>query len=346
MAFPPIFIDPIDQYGVIADVKRYWPIATTTGMSLVTGRTGGQGIRFTTTTGILTAPLNGDLATVIGLLSFKTAVTPGAAMGFFEWIDGTTVQCGLGLNTSRQLFFYRNTTATVLGTGASVLATGQWYTLEIKVTISDASGVAKLVIDGASASPELNLTSQDTKQTANAFANVFRIKPSASTPDFTIDDVAVWDTTGSAPWNDMLTNSLNLGMVMDLKLPVDDGDLSELTPDSGTDHFARVNEVYDADTSYLSGTGRELFTVSPYIGSVPAYFLGAAGFIGHRKTETSHRRFRPIVKSAGVVYNATARYSSTDYLWWWDGWAQDPNGPADWTANRIDAAQFGAESEL
>lgn len=112
----------------------------------------------------------------------------------FEFVDSSSVQCGLGIDPGARLFAYRSTVGTKLGTATGIfLMPSIKYFIEIAVTISDTSGVFTLYVNGASV---LSLTSQDTKATANAFLDGIQFCAETAGPsmyfgDFYADDAAV-----------------------------------------------------------------------------------------------------------------------------------------------------------
>src|SRR5262245_56180486 len=84
------------------------------------------------------------------------------------------------------------------------LPQGQWFYMEMKVTIHDTAGAVVVRIDGQTV---LNLTNQDTRNGGTGFCNSIQFicgNVGSAYMSYNLDDFYICDTAGSAPFNDFL----------------------------------------------------------------------------------------------------------------------------------------------
>lgn len=219
-----LFYDSFDHY-VSADITKKWTASgVANGFSIGINATGGrrssQSFRITCgggnqsyAEGWLTKTLAPADATCIAGCSLALSENQAIAGGFQVMTvrDGATVQVTLRMNRDRTLTALRGTsTGTVLGTSSRPLPYLVSF-IEWKVVIHASAGSVEVRVNGSS-TPILNLTGQNTRNTANTQWTVFSIGQldfvggNWDNRAFTIDwdDVYVCDGSGSAPWNTFL----------------------------------------------------------------------------------------------------------------------------------------------
>lgn len=258
-----VFTDSFDHYAT-ADILKKWTSITagpgsTNTISAGNGARGSSCFRMNTTN--QTDNLNLTLdpapsgATFICGLRFKIST--------LELDGGTTesssdVVCACRLGGTSHVWFrlladgtvaaYRSTT--LLGTSTFALASGTYYFLEFKVTISNTVGVVQFRRDGV-LDATLNLTNQDTNNGAGTDTwNGLTLGPinvAGVTTNTDWDDLYLLDGSGSYN-NDFLSD-----VRVDTIVPTAEGTTINGTPSTGTDNSALVDDATaNGDTDYVT----------------------------------------------------------------------------------------------
>lgn len=127
--------------------------------------------------------------------------------------------------------------------------------------------------------------------------------------------------------------------------PTGDGDTLDWTPNSGTDHYSRVNESpSDGDTSYVSsGTvGHTDLYSGIALPATTGPIVGVQLTSQARKDATGTRSLRHVMKSDGVVGGfPNARALGASYQGFQDSAEAAPATGTPWTRASLNAAQFG-----
>lgn len=249
--------------------------------------------------------------------------------------DAGTAQCDLRMNSSGALFFTRS--GTTLGSPAStVLVANTWYWMVVRFVISDTVGVAEVKVNGTS---YVSLSSQDTKNTANATANLVEINTGSGGQAF--DNFLVWDTT-SGSGND-LTGYPSGEVVVDTSWVTGAGNNAQWTPLSST-NASNVDETNaDDDTTYNSSlTANQIddFAVGN-LHATSATVIGVGVNTIDRVDDATLHTVSHHVESAAAVANGTAFSVSGSYVNHQTLFTLDPNTSAAWTVSGRNAAKFG-----
>ncbi len=336
-----VLIDGFDLYngvGANTGLAAKWTITGTP--SMVSGRFGGQAAKVNqSSNGVnITRPFPANYASFAVGFGFRLVTfagltgSPYPMCSFHDSIP--TIQCGLRVTATGAIEANRYTSdsaGTVLGTSsAGVIAANTWHYIECEVTISDASGVFKVYVDGVQV---LNLTSVDTKNTANAYASSIKFGASANiTQNIDIDDLYV---------NDAATK---LGeRRVETLYPTSDV-AQGFARSSGAVNYSLVDEAQvNGDTDYVQGST---------VGDVDTYGFGdlsgspatidAVQFTSFAvKTDATARSIALQIKSGattsdGSNYALAASYTKIERLT-----TVDPNTAAAWTAANVNAVQGG-----
>jgi hypothetical protein len=267
----------------------------------------------------------------------------GTTVRVLELTDGTSVQVGLGINTSKQLFLYRSTTGTVIATSATTVTAGQWCFLELKATIDPSAGTTTVRKDGVTVA-DLTLTGQNTRATANsqttgAQVTVMRSQVSLQYSCY-IDDFYCGDTTGSTPVNDLL-GEVRVQAIM----PTGAGSNTGWTASTGA-NWSCVDEVNaaPADTDYCSTATPstvDSFATADITGS-PTIFSVAVS-VAARKDDVGARTMRTKLKSSATYSNGTTTALNSSYGTLRTQHDTDPSTAAAWTVSGLNAAEVGYE---
>jgi hypothetical protein len=187
------------------------------------------------------------------------------------------------------------------------------------------------------------LTSQDTKNTANATANGVRLGTSASTPgaDWDFDDLYICDGAGS-------TNNNFLGDCrVDAFAANGNGNSSQLTGSDGnsTDNYLLVDDAttIDDDTTYVehATVGNKDTYACANMSHTPTSIFGVQVCANAKKDDAGAKSLCTVTRSGGADTDGATQALSTSYTYYREILEQDPNGPIAWTATNFNAAEFG-----
>jgi len=240
-------------------------------------------------------------------------------------------QCRLDLNDSEQLLLYRGNGTELLDTSTTQLVEDVWYYLELRYLVHATAGSYELRING---NTEFSDSGINTRGVASDVLDLFVLADDCNrTVQF--DDFNIVDGSGF----------LGDSYVRDI-FPESDGDDSEWTPDSGTDHFARIDETpHDGDTSHLEGAlaDRDLFNLPAQNigGQIHGVQLNAIA----KRVSGSNLKLKQVVKSDGVFGGGDSDQdvSSTSYDHFFRITEDDPATSATWQPGTFNSAQFGIE---
>jgi hypothetical protein len=246
------FADGFDAYQTAA-IAKYWKTlynSAAVSISAGSGRNGTASLRLSSGWNRGVDKTIDSQATWILGIGITMSALPSATATIFGLYDNTTLHCDLRLTAGGFLQITRN--GTVLGTGTSALSAGVYYYIEFKVTISDTVGVAGCRINGVS---ELALTSQDTRNGANATADTFRILGVTGIDAGTTintDDFYACDGTGGGSDNDYLGD-----VRVEAIFPSGNGNSSQFlgSDSNSTDNYLLVDEATpNDDTDYVESS--------------------------------------------------------------------------------------------
>jgi hypothetical protein len=281
-----------------------------------------------------TLPVSGNIAIVGIAARFGTA--PSSIEDVFEVREGTTVHVALSLNSSRQLVVRRGTTT--LATGTTVLALNNWYYLELKTAIHDTTGTYEVRIDGVSEAA-LTATGVDTNNAGTSTWNNVLLYGAGASVYY--DDFYVCDGSGAAPRNTFL-GAVKVETLYPQTDAVAAGSNAGLTPSTGTDHGALVDENPANTSDYNS---------SPTVGLKDTYnypsltltgtILGIQTNLYVAKSDAAVRQVCAVVRAGGVDYDGATVSPLTTFSYFSEVRAQNPNTSVDWTSSDIATLQAG-----
>lgn len=332
------FIDGFDHY-VTADIPKKWTssaggIAITAGQGrrgTASARSASDPIRY------LTLTLDNQATWILGM-AFRVTQLPSGTNTLFALLDGASLQTDVRLLAAGDLVVTRN--GTVLGTAPGILVVNAYMFLEWLVTIHNTAGVSTVRLNGANI---LTLSSLDTQQTANAFANVLRVGTTTGTGHFgtlDMDDLYICDGTGSAPHNTFLGDCR-----VDTLLPNADATPLQWTPSTGTTHYTLVDEASPNTTDYVSSSTvgqRDLYGVQD-LTTVTGTIYGTQLNLAVLKSDAGLRSVKTLIKSSASEVLGSAVALSTSQVYTRAVQASDPATSAAWTEAGVNAALFGAE---
>lgn len=330
------FFDSFDYYAT-ADIGKKWDVVNGSPViNAAGGRNSGGGIEFDTASEYVEKNITGTPATIVIAGAFKVS-SLSVAQEIVKIMDTASIQVKIRINTDGKIEAFRD--ATSLGVSAAVVFTaGAFAHLDIKVTINDASGTVS-VISGATT--HLNLTSQDTKNTANAYCTSVRIGGDG-TNTVSCDDFYIVDTAGAAPQNDRLGDCR-----VSVSRPNVEGTYSSFTPNVGTDNSANVDDTTpDADTTYNSSSSvgtRDSFGLAAMVDIGGATIFGVQANVIARKDAAGTRKVRVFSRPVGTNYFGVSQTLTTSYLNFRELWQTNPETTLEWAESEVNLTQIGYE---
>lgn len=344
-----VALEGFDFYNGVAansltapSLQMKWLVATTTGVSLVTGRFGGQAVRCSPGAAITNQRITKSNYTSGCAFGWAgrcpTMPTSNVLTGFWALRSSTNVfQMGVRVNNLGGLDVYRMSSGiagTLLGSTANGLITANnWFYLEMEVVPSTTVGRVTLFLNGTQV---LNLTGVNNLNAgASTDIGVFELNNvnGGSTATFDTDD---WYEADAA-------TRIGEGKVEPLR-PSADTATKNWTPSSGSNNYDRVNETLsDGDTTYVQASSvgdQDLYDIGN-LGTSPAAIYGVQVSMIGRKTDAATRAIALTVKSGatssqGPDYTLGSTYDKFERML-----TQDPNTSAAWTVSGVNALQIG-----
>jgi hypothetical protein len=334
-----LFIDSFDHFGNnvnVADAGK-WSAGGTNATQSSTSqfRTGTTSLSIafnnTAVTKILAPADNGF---VVGFA--RRAVAHGNGNDMVSIREGTTVHFGVGLTSTGAVTARRGTT--VLATSADgVVNLTSWEYIEVKGTIHDSTGSYEIRVDGVNV---LSGTGADTRNGGTGVWDRVGFAQGGSNNTWHVDDVYVCDTSGS-------TNNDFLGPVkVYALLPQTDavaaGSNAGLTPSTGTDHGALVDETPPNTTDYNSSAtvGNKDTYNFPAIG-VTGSVLGLQTSMYVAKSDAVARQVCAVVRSGGTDYDGANVSPLTTFQYYSEMREVNPDTGVAWTISDVDAVEAG-----
>lgn len=274
-----------------------------------------------------------DTNTIVIGLAIKLGATPtlNTSYPFIRLYDtdASSVQLSFYFNSDFEIEVYRGLGGTLLGTSSAVFSgTDEWKYIEIKAVINDSSGSVEVK---SNESTVLNLTSQDTQNTANAYLNRIYLYGVYTISSTYYDDLYIDDSDFHG---DVRVLSFN---------PDGDGTHSDFTPSAGSNYQCVDEGVANNDTDYVSSSTlnhKDTYTFTT--GSIAAvHGVQATHYV--KKSDSGSRAITPICRSNGTDYSGNSKTLTTSYWSEYDIWETDPDDSSTWTQAKIEAAEFGLE---
>lgn len=252
-----VHCDPFAFYTT-AQLLRVYTSSTATATIGATGPNSVGAVRFT---GDVAANIRLDSLTtsgdtfIIGF-DFRFSALPGVTNTIFNMLDSGTIHVAVSMHTDGTLRAYRGNQVTLLGSSAGALSVDTWYHINARIVINDTTGsVTVNVHDGTSSTTFLSITSQDTKNSANATWNQFSIGGVNSAGTSDVANLIVQDGSGSRL-------STMLGPVDVLPLWADaraTPTVNDFTLSTGSSVPALLDDTTsDDDTTYVSAAAADL----------------------------------------------------------------------------------------
>lgn len=334
-----LFFDGFDHYGTGGDPAALgkWGSSAFGPTAQPTGRTGTHQLRFPgTTTEIISKAVPASGGVVVGVAHWQTAASNNTS-DLLQIREGSTVHLALALTAGQVVVVKRG--GTVLATGTIGLPTGAWYYLELKGTIHDTTGSYEVRIDGVT-DPALTASGVDTRNVGvTGQWDRIRLAGVANANSF-VDDFYLCDTSGT-----LRTDFLGPCKVETLYPQTDAvaaGSNAGLTPSTGTDHGALVDEPAPNSSDYNSAPTVGLKDTYNYPSlSLTGTILGLQTNLYVAKSDAVARQVCAVVRAGGIDYDGANVAPFTTFSYFSEVRAQNPNTAANWTSADVAGMQAG-----
>ena len=304
---------------------------STTGGSInaTTGRSGGNSLRISSNGQSCTKNIGSN----VGALNVAFAWNPNSlgsigASGLVYLLDAGAAQVSLKVLSDGTIQAWRGAVGTLLGASSpGAIAAGVYQHVEIAATISATVGTVQVWVNGVSV---LNLTGQNTKNTANTTVSGFQIfAVGTATHDFC--DII---------WKDSRINDRRV----ECFFPSGAGSHTDWTPSAGA-NWQNVHEVPpDDDTTFNSSTtvGNIDSFAHGALASAPLSIDAVIVQTRARNTTTGTGSVAPFLRSSTTDSPGTGVALNTAYQDIAHAvYTTDPNGGGAWTTSGVNAAEIG-----
>lgn len=280
-----------------------------------------------------------EATTYYGMFAFNPRIIPSTGKVVeFEHIADAVTHVTLVLVSGGQLQARRGSAfGTILGTTGPVLRPGRWNHIRFKITISNTVGEVTIWVNGVQ---KLNLTSQDTRN-------------GGSGDD--MDAIDIWGMNAVTPgledetcYDDIVISDTEITDILKVEdlLPNAAGDLTDWTPDAGS-NFQRCDEVpKDGDTTYVessTNTDTDLYnmaSLTTVTGNIKAVQvnLDARATAGSENIRTKVKTGTTTVDGASQAVSDTSNFDTFSEIE-----EVDPDTAVAWIVSGVNAMQCGVE---
>lgn len=322
-----ILMEGFDHYNTSAHQQlKGWNVVGLS--SYVTGRFAGQAF---------STPNSNKLFTTSGTIIAGFAVRLGVVnAAFVSFFNVSTLHVDLRTDINGNLYATRNGT-TIGSVSSTLLLTGVWYYIELKITISDTVGVVVVKVDGITA---LNLSGVDTQNGITTTMTAIALG-TLSTSTHAYDDMYILNTTGSAPNNDFIGEKRITTI-----FPNGAGSSTQFTPSAGS-NYQNVDDTtsIDSDTTYNSSSTPGHIDLYAFENTITgtSTINGIQTNLTVRKDDAGTRTVRPKIRHSSTNYDGTSANLSASYTMLSEKFETNPGTGVAWTTSDVDNAEFGVE---
>jgi hypothetical protein len=339
-----LWMDSFDHYATADISAKYQNVTGAPTIVSAGGRRGGGCLQITSSTIILytrTLPVSGNTLVVghavkISAFSASQLATGGPRLA-------GAAQLTLEISSTGYMQVIRgSSTGTVLGTATTgQLTLNTYYYIELKAVIHPTAGSAIVRVNGVDV---LNLTGVNTAGTGSAGWDAYALHcGNAGTVTLQLDDLYVFDGSGSAPLNDFLGD-----VRVDARVATAAGATTTWTPSTGSNWQNVDDATPNGDTDYnatFSVPATDTFPVQD--APVPgATLYGVQVSISAKKSDAGAGSLAPVIRHSGTDYAGSDLALGTGYLYVLRVYATNPGTGAAWTEADFNAAEFGYKRTL
>jgi hypothetical protein len=287
----------------------------------------------------VTKTLTSKATWIVGFAFYSATSVQDATHPMLQFVDTATTHVWCGHDGSGRIQFRLGSSGgTVLGTTTTTMSPATWYYLEIKVTIADAGGVCACRVNGIQ---EVNF-SGDTRNGANASANILSFTGQNTSAISRFDDLYACDGDAPSPYNDYLGDCR-----VEALFPNGNGTTSGMTGSDGnsTDNYLLVDETSpDDDTTYVQSNVVATKDTYNYgslaVSSGTVYAVQLLPWA--KKTDAGTRTFVTVARtSGGTEEDSSAVSLTTTYTYQTQNIRTTKPGGGAWDITEVNGAEFG-----
>lgn len=316
-----------------ANLDEEWvQVGTGATVNSGTGRNGTNSARFANyNRGIYKTPPTTATTKAQGC-SMQFSAYPTADTAILQLTEGTTVHVDARMTSTGTLKITRN--GTQLGsTSTYVVPLNQPVYIELKAFLNDSTGTAELRVNGVAVVGPL--TSQDTRNGGTPIIDRLYILGGSVNLSTTID-VDDWYEADDF-MGDMRIAYLN---------PTAEGTTIQLTPSTGTDNSALVDETAgdDGDSTYVehaTDNNKDTYVMSN-LPSTAATVHAVKLLAYSRKDDAGAKSIALIARHSGSEVDSADKALTTTYDWYEDVRTTKPGGGA-WSGSDVDGMEVGVK---
>lgn len=276
------------------------------------------------------------------------SVTDNAPLGF-QRVAGTT-DLAMFINASGFIEIRRTNAAGTLlatSTGHTAIAASAWYHLQVKVLLHSSAGTVEVRLNGTSVLTVSGVA------TAGTSGSVAAIKFGNTTTSGSSNDRIYWDdlwfcdtvdatATQGSPNNDFLGD-----LSVKVHIPSANGDTTQWTPSTGTNHAALIDESPPNTTDYVSDSvsGHLDLVTLPDLPATAQTVYGVQVCIYTAADDAGSIGIKPSLKENSTVTDqSTITLTGTVYAMKYGAFlTKRPSDGAQWTVSDVNGLQAGVK---
>lgn len=271
----------------------------------------------------------------------------GTASIFGFWTAAGALVLDVRVASDNSLRLFNGSGSQIATSSPAVLTARGWHYIELKVTINGASGSVAAQVDGASA---IGTTTVNIGSTAIEFAGPWTTFSSGSNWDQSIEVDLYYDDWYFADQTAGIVADFIGDVRVETIYPNAAGTHNDWTPNSGVNHYDRVNEhttapYPDDDITYLSTSTVNNEDTWNYdnLSIVTGTIYGVQTNVYARKEDPLLRQVRALVLSGATLTESGNHTLATSYTDNTDMWEKNPTGSVQWTVTTVNSAEFGVK---
>lgn len=332
-----LFVDSFDSYGNGSDPVTLGKWGGSAGGVLISNalaRTGTLSARMGLSTGVLVSKAMTPSGGFVVGVAFQVSAA-FIAQDLLRIREGATIHLAVGTTAGAVMVVKLG--GTIIQTGTKVLSPLTWYYVEFKGTINNTTGSYELRVDGVT---ELSATNVDTQNGGTATWDTIYL--GAVTGGITNwDDFYVCDQSGAAPRNTFL-GPVKIECLLPQTDAVAAGTYAQLTPSTGTDHGALVDEVPPNTTDYNGSATvglKDTYNYPPM--TLTGTILGVQSNLYVLKSDASARSVCSTIRTGGADFDGANVSPGTTFGYIPTVFSTNPQTVAEWTVADIASLQVG-----
>ena len=304
------------------------------------GRTGPQFGMFSFGPQTRNIPVPGDAFILGAAFQWQGSSQPIGGNPFVRFREGGNEHIQFGFAVGGFLTVSRSGTLIATATNQP-MALNSWYYVEFRVLIHDTTGEIEVHVDGTTVTWNATVIGIDTRNAGTGILDNIAIDGNFNPPYTMVDDLYLIDDGGAAPRNTFL-GPVKIEALIPQTDAVAAGSNAGLTPSTGTDHGALVDENPPNTSDYNSSAtvgAKDTYNYPPM--SLTGLILGIQTNLYVAKSDTGARQVCAVIRSGGADFDGANIAPLTSFQYFCEVRAQNPNGSVEWTSAAVNAMEAG-----